>query len=426
MIKPRHMLYSPGPRCSHQMWKKLELQEPKPTARSGFQFISHPTSDFIVLYGGYSKQYVKGQKTQGVTHTDMWALKMSTDEKAIKWERRKKGGMTPTIRSGCTMTAFKNRAVLFGGVTDMVEEDDHIQSMCHNDMYIYALETNKWYPFTLRQPKAKKTKAPTPQRKDDFDDAETEDRRNAEDDEDDFGEDLDTVVNSSQMGDFKGKQVEEGEEREVLNAFSPCPRFNAMMAVQKNVLYIFGGIFESADREYTLNDLWALNLDKAQAFECLKADDLRQVGWLGENSDDDDDDDEEDDDDENESDEDSEEEVEDSQTLGSNVVAEQVEEKDDGPIAACPEEEPLVNETLKDYYARTTVYWQRKAMEEGEERNQVGKSLRRDAFQICQDNWSAWQPKLREVAKRMQDDEAGEVTAKKAGSSAESKLRHRG
>lgn len=36
-------------------------------ARSGFCFI--PCNDGVILYGGYCKQYTKGQRAKGIVHT---------------------------------------------------------------------------------------------------------------------------------------------------------------------------------------------------------------------------------------------------------------------------------------------------------------------------------------------------------------------
>ncbi|KAF8122065.1 hypothetical protein EV363DRAFT_859445 [Boletus edulis] len=67
------------------------------------------------------------------------------------------------------------------------------------------------------------------------------------------------------------------------------PRYNAMLAVLRNTLYMYvsspiplaffdhlcalfsyGGIFELGPREYTLDDFYALQLDKLERFVCLK------------------------------------------------------------------------------------------------------------------------------------------------------------
>lgn len=61
--------------------------EPKPSARSGCQLFTH--NNTIILYGGYCKKQEKKQESKGITHTDIWVLKMSSVVKEIKWERKK-------------------------------------------------------------------------------------------------------------------------------------------------------------------------------------------------------------------------------------------------------------------------------------------------------------------------------------------------
>jgi hypothetical protein len=42
----------------------------------------------------------------------------------------------------------------------------------------------------------------------------------------------------------------------------PHIRFNAQLAIQDDVLYIYGGTFEKGDREFTFDDLYAIDLGK--------------------------------------------------------------------------------------------------------------------------------------------------------------------
>jgi len=42
--------------------------------------------------------------------------------------------------------------------------------------------------------------------------------------------------------------------------FFPSPRINAGMAVKNNILYIYGGIVEEGNREYTLHDFYSLSM----------------------------------------------------------------------------------------------------------------------------------------------------------------------
>lgn len=63
------------------IWIKLELGEMKPTSRSGHQFYSVYGTDHIVLYGGYCKTVIKGSKSRGIVHSDVWILVMNLDLK---------------------------------------------------------------------------------------------------------------------------------------------------------------------------------------------------------------------------------------------------------------------------------------------------------------------------------------------------------
>lgn len=44
------------------------------------------------------------------------------------------------------------------------------------------------------------------------------------------------------------------------NMFIPCPRINCGLAVKHNVLYLYGGMFEDGNRQYTLNDFYSLGV----------------------------------------------------------------------------------------------------------------------------------------------------------------------
>lgn len=59
----------------------------------------------------------------------------------------------------------------------------------------------------------------------------------------------------------------------------PLSRFNAMLAVQRNVLYLYGGIHETASREYTLDDFHVLQLDKMERWVSLKECRIEGLEW---------------------------------------------------------------------------------------------------------------------------------------------------
>jgi len=63
-------------------------------------------------------------------------IRMDLDLGKLKWERRKRVGYAPSLRSGCSMThwASKGMGVLFGGVLDEEKDEDDLESIFYNDM----------------------------------------------------------------------------------------------------------------------------------------------------------------------------------------------------------------------------------------------------------------------------------------------------
>lgn len=63
---------------------------------------------------------------------------MSTEMKQLKWERRKKSGYSPSVRSGCTMALWANRdiGILFGGVNDDDQSEESLVSEFYNDLSV--------------------------------------------------------------------------------------------------------------------------------------------------------------------------------------------------------------------------------------------------------------------------------------------------
>ncbi len=49
----------------------------------------------------------------------------------------------------------------------------------------------------------------------------------------------------------------------------PCQRSSAMTTVRQGKLFLFGGMFEVGDRQFTLNDLYCLDLNKMEQWEVL-------------------------------------------------------------------------------------------------------------------------------------------------------------
>ncbi|KAK0491994.1 galactose oxidase [Armillaria luteobubalina] len=343
--------YDPG--ITKYKWRKAEFKdtEPRPSVRSGFSFLSTP--DGIVLH----------------------------DPLKLKWERRKRPSTAyaPSLRSGCTMTTWAARStgVLFGGVTDEDTSEETLESVFWNDLNGYQWSgKGKWVSMTLKRPKkagwAKKRK---PMKKEDEDDEDSETETPSQDTEVDPDDPNQTI---------------------------PLPRYNAMLAVLRNTLYLYGGIFERGSREYTLDDFYSLQLDKMDRYVCLKESGvmtkpkkLSSVKTRPATFD-------------KESDETTtlkniEEIPETDVEKVCHVDALRVQAttfmgvaRDNTRSAEDVISTPLPGETLAMFYSRSREYWAQKAHGASDNR---GKQLRRDGFGLAKERYAEYKPILQEVEK---------------------------
>ncbi|KAJ3333409.1 hypothetical protein HDU76_008433 [Blyttiomyces sp. JEL0837] len=432
---------TPAPRSSHQLCLT--------TSGRGFlfggEFVSPNQTTFFHYKDFWSldlktyaweKLEVGKKPSPRSGHRNLWTMKMSFEFDKLRWERRKKGGNAPQPRSGAPMVSFKNRGYMFGGVMDVKEDDETIESVCLDELFQLNLEQGKFYPVTLRK---KPNNAAGP------------------------------VVDPR-----------------------PVARFNPMMCVQRSNLYIFGGIQEKGNQEITFSDMWSLDLDKLDTFKCLIEDPNATAAWLGdeevseEESDDgedsDDSDEEDDDDDEDDDDEDDEDESDDeSKKKGKSKSAKgkEVDVKDDGKAertdqqaaststssagsVSAQSEVTITNATqetvpeqasasvvvsldqpvelsawdlnqpqatdasLRDYYARTSDYWMSEAIKEVELEQKINgggasttqttgsKMLRRLAFELAEEAFEESIPKLAEQRRILKENEVKAEEAKRS------------
>ncbi|GAA5857490.1 hypothetical protein JCM8547_009299 [Rhodosporidiobolus lusitaniae] len=260
-------------------------------------------------------------------------------------------------------------------------------------------------------------------------------------------------------------EEEDGEDADDPEKTVPGMRYNAMLAVQKNTLFLYGGILEAGNREYTLADFHTLQLDKMDRYRCLREDIIDADEWQGsdsENDDDSDDDDEEDEDGEMDDDERQEEEGDEDDDgkvpEETEPIAVEIDELalTDAELAAIKAQKaraeqddltkkaeafmgvaadatraaediistPLPNESLAQFFARSKEYWTGKAHEAG--LGSRGKDLRKDGFGLAQQRYEEYKPILDEIV-RLQEKaglDAAEVrTAARAGLGTESRNR---
>lgn len=183
-------------------WIKVDWMseyEGRPAARSGFSFVPHPEG--VLLYGGYTQ--FKSQKglMQGQVLNDLWLLRMDPgDMHGIRWKKLKLTPNAPLPRSGSTSLSWNNLMINFGGVIDEEVSDEFLLGTCVSDIYRCELDGHRWSKL-----------------------------------------DLLSVTEGFDMSKF-------------------CGRFNAMMTLYGDNLLIFGGIFEVGDRQFTLDDMYRVDL----------------------------------------------------------------------------------------------------------------------------------------------------------------------
>lgn len=259
----------------------------KPDARSSFTLLPHEGG--AVLFGGYSRVKAtaaanKGGKagTQGtrnvlkpMVHQDCFFLRVAppppdapaNTPPTVRWERRKKpANMPEPKRAGATMAYHKGRGIMFGGVHDVEESEEGMDSEFFNGLFAWNIERNRFFSLTLRKPRAQK-KAPGNEER-------VGRRGRAQAKEDELLRQLAALETGKSVEDAEDMELEKKEPEESregegkitrempVSMELPHPRFNAQLAVQDDVLYIYGGTFEKGDREFTFDEMYTIDLGK--------------------------------------------------------------------------------------------------------------------------------------------------------------------
>ena len=425
----------------------------KPDARSSFSF--HPHAAGAILYGGYSRvkaNTMHGKQTKGgsqasksvlkpTIHQDSWFLRITpplpgappNTAPAIRWERRKKPVNAPNpSRAGATQAYHKGRGIMFGGVHDVEESEEGIESEFFDQLFALNLERNRFFPLTLRRART----APKKQ----ADDRSTK-RGRGKADEAELLRNLAALETKGTIADTDAMDidsVDEAEEapakalRPVLNSM-PHPRFNAQLAVQGDVLYIFGGTYERGDREFTFDEMYAIDLVKLDGVEEIYRRELENwhVDYAESESESDEEDDESDDDD-----------MEGATSGVALPVSEtlelptepamsaeeplEVEEDQAESVIIDTRPHPRPFESLREFYARTANAWQQVVIESSQKEDgavgQSMKELRKVAFELAETKWWDCREEITAEEERQEEAGIGEIVsigdrANEAGSS---------
>jgi hypothetical protein len=402
--------------CRENIWHEMKTASAmtqRPDARSSFSFLPHESG--AVLFGGYSRvksstgkaKPGKGGPQREVLkpflHQDTWFLRMNAppdDAPAgtpptMRWERRKRPANAPNPpRTGSTMAYHKGRGIFFGGVHDVEESEEGIDSEFFNELLIWNIDRNRFFPLALRRPKAAgKRQAQA---------ARGRDRGKA--DEEELLRNLAALetrgsIANVEDADMQLNDAAEAEpeiKREVPIKFEmPHPRFNAQLTVQEDTLYILGGTFEKKDIEITFCDLYAVDLGKLDGVKELHFEEPVNWNAAAEPSDDEDDEDDEDED------MDSEDDVDDQMSVGapstpatelSSIREADIKEEVETEHKAQEDPRPFPRpfESLRDFFARTSEEWQKLTLAKQptiDQSAQTVKELRKKAFSDAEDRW---------------------------------------
>ncbi|KFH47241.1 Kelch repeat-containing protein-like protein [Hapsidospora chrysogenum ATCC 11550] len=278
----------------------------KPDPRSSFTFLPHESG--AVLYGGYSRVKAtvnikqKGGKGQSQAqknilkpkvHEDCFFLRMTQPPNdagpgtppTVRWEKRKKPTNSPNPpRAGATMTWHKGRGILFGGVHDVEQSEDGMDSEFFNQLFAWNIERNRFMLLNLRKPRQQTKKNNQEPRRGG--------RRGRQGGDEELLRQLQALETGVSLEDVDNIELDRKDDEEADEApakeykVAPEPphiRFNAQLAVQGDNLYIYGGTFEKGDREFTFDDLYAINLDKLDG--CKEIYQRPVEDWIGDEED---------------------------------------------------------------------------------------------------------------------------------------------
>lgn len=430
--------------CSRYTWfnPPLSTASQKPDPRSSFSFLPHDSG--AVLYGGYSRVKAVagvGNKSQKggpqrmtmkpMVHQDTWLLRITPPESdapataapTVRWERRKKPANSPNPpRVGTTMAYHKGRGIMFGGVHDVELTEEGIDSEFFDTMYAWNTDRNRFFPLSLRRPRAQAKKQLANQAN------KSRDRSKA--DEEELLQNLKALESKGgirsqddddemQLSTPKAEDDPSEQEKQpaVVRFEMPHRRFNAQLAVQDDTLYIFGGTFEKGDREFTFNDMYSVDLVKMDGVKEIFYNEPENWHLLNEEDSDD-----EMDEDEDEDEEEGEEEEAMSVDTASPAPTEttvpsvtqgmeqlEVEEQESEPSVQDSRPLPRPFESLREFFTRTSEEWQNVLMDALKHKDvEVAKNikeLRKDAFSMAEERW--WDSREEIMALEDEQEAAG-------------------
>ena len=304
---------------------------------------------------------------------------------------------------------------MFGGVHDVEESEEGIESEFFDQLFALNLERNRFFPLALRRARA------APKKKADD---RTGKRGRGKADEAELLHNLAALETKGTIADSDAVDTDpipEAEEapskpaKPILNTM-PHPRFNAQLAVQGDVLYIFGGTYEHGDREYTFDEMFAIDLGKLDGVQEIYRRELEN--WQGDEAESDSDSDEEDESEDEDMEGDAPSGVSLIPSTAPSTTAElppsidepmDIEEEQPESTTTDTRPHPRPFESLREFFARTSNAWQGLVLENLQSKdgaiNQSIKGLRKIAFDLAETKW--WDCREEIIAEEERQEEAG-------------------
>lgn len=309
---------------------------------------------------------------------------------------------------------------MFGGVHDIELSEEGIDSEFFDTLFAWNTERNRFFPLTLRRPRAPGKKQLVNQA------MKTKDRSKADEEEL-----LQNLKNLEAKGGFrdmddedaqveipKAKEPAEPEKAVAVRFEMPHRRFNAQLAVQDDTLFIFSGTFEKGDREFTFNDMYSIDLDKLNGVKEIFHKEPENWHLLNEEESDDEIDDEDEDEGEDEDEEEDAASLDTASAAPTEVTVpsvaremEQVEVEEQETEPSSNDSRPLPRpfESLREFFNRTSEDWQRILMEKmkmtGQGVEYGVKELRKQAFELAEEKW--WDSREEVMALEDEQEQAG-------------------
>ncbi|CAH1179032.1 unnamed protein product [Phaedon cochleariae] len=274
-------------------WTKIEASGTAPAPRSGC-CMAALNDGRIFVYGGYSKERLKKDVDKGHVYNDSFILtpdKNDTTGTKFKWLQTKLGGIHFSPRCSMPIVAAPNNlsAYCYGGVFDVEEDDENLAGNFFNDFYQIDLERLVWNNVLLSGKKDKESKARRRKNKDgdDIDDEEEEDQMDVEKTKEKVEPTTisDDGIFKVTLGPAQTNSITNITNTDTtVKTFQPSPRMNCGLAIKHGILYLYGGMFEDGDKQFTFSDMYSLDLKKLDEWKTVIADDTSALEWLGSES----------------------------------------------------------------------------------------------------------------------------------------------